>query len=494
VSIIRHTRIKTRTYTDNTSRSIPLTTMIVEYNDKVQILIPLYEYQLKKHMMSKSWHNKLLQAVNLLLDYMEVNQDCYSSPEEFFASFAEALYCGTINEDGYDKSGLYWIPKKTDTANRLLNQLSEFSDWLCNNYGSIQLNPWRDANSYEQKLNWIAQINKSQRSFLGHLDSTLNMSETARKVRNLIMRRNPVSARGGTKAFPEDQINMLLWEGFNKTNKKNNLSLLDSYNWRDIAITILMHGGGLRHSEVLHLWVQDVMDDPYDPNLALVRIYHPSEGAPPKDFIDPLNGKPLNNREAYLRLKYGLQSRNQYISNNSRFAGWKDPKLDNEREYYMHVYWFPQEWGYIFRKVWKMYLLKRMHERIEEKHPFAFVSFYHKNKGEMLSMSASRESHAKAVEKIGLTVSKTSGTTEHGHRHAYGQRLSVSGIDRRIIQAAMHHKSAESQNVYTEPTIINVTNSLNKATQALENGTKLPMEDDIDAFFNQEKKIKKRFI
>lgn len=122
--------------------------MIVEYNDKVQILSPLYEYQLKKHMMSKSWHDKLLQAVNLLLDYMEVNQDCYSSPEEFFASFAEALYCGTINEDGYDKSRLYWIPKKTDTANRLLNQLSEFSDWLCNNYGSIQLNPWRDANSY----------------------------------------------------------------------------------------------------------------------------------------------------------------------------------------------------------------------------------------------------------------------------------------------------------------------------------------------------------
>ena len=45
-----------------------------------------------------------------------------------------------------------------------------------------------------------------------------------------------------------------------------------------------------------------------------------------------------------------------------------------------------------------------------------------KYKGDMYSIQSFRESHAKAVEKIGLTVGKMYGTTEHGHRHAYGQR------------------------------------------------------------------------
>lgn len=73
-------------------------------------------------------------------------------------------------------------------------------------------------------------------------------------------------------------------------------------------------------------------------------------------------------------------------------------------------------------QVWKMYMAQRIHEKISDTHPFLFVSFKDKYKGDMYSMQAFRESHAKAVEKIGLTVGKMHGTTEHGHRHAYGQR------------------------------------------------------------------------
>ncbi len=65
------------------------------------------------------------------------------------------------------------------------------------------------------------------------------------------------------------------------TNKKNDLSFLESYYWCDIAITILVHGGGIRHSEAYHIWVHDVMPDPYDPELALVRVYHPIDGVAP---------------------------------------------------------------------------------------------------------------------------------------------------------------------------------------------------------------------
>ena len=40
-----------------------------------------------------------------------------------------------------------------------------------------------------------------------------------------------------------------------------------------------------------------------------------------------------------------------------------------------------------------------------------------------MPLRTQRESHEKAVEKIGLTVGKHYGTTPHGHRHAYGRRL-----------------------------------------------------------------------
>ena len=63
------------------------------------------------------------------------------------------------------------------------------------------------------------------------------------------------------------------------------------------------------------------------------------------------------------------------------------------------------------------------------------------------------EAHNKACESIGLEISKFNGTTNHGHRHSYGQRMKNAGIDKKVRQVAMHHKSEESQNVYTEPTV-----------------------------------------
>lgn len=490
---MKHVKVLTKTFRENTGRSIDLYSILIEQNGETSLLYPLYEYQLKNHLMSRSWHNKLIQAVELMLDYIDANQHCFSSPKDFFESFAESLYSGTINEDGYDSSGLYWLPKKNKTASNLLCALNQLSDWLVVNYNSKPLNPWREATSYEERLNWMAINNKSNKSFLGHLDSYLNMSDTAKKARNVIQRKSPSGYQGEIKAFPEDKIHELLWEGFKITNKKNDLSFLESYNWRDIAITILMHGGGLRHSEVYHIWVHDVMPDPYDPQLALVRVYHPIDGAAPKDFKNPVNGRYITNREAYLGIKYQLLPRNKY-ADKRRYAGWKDPKMTDVQQNYMQVHWFPRQWGYLFMQVWKMYMAQRIRENIPDTHPYLFVSFKGNYKGEMYSMQSFRESHAKAVEKIGLTVGKLHGTTEHGHRHAYGQRGSRAKLDREIMQAGLHHKSEESQNVYTEPTIDKVTKELTIASEALDNGIQLPVQMEMDVWLNQERKLQKKWI
>ena len=87
-----------------------------------------------------------------------------------------------------------------------------------------------------------------------------------------------------------------------------------------------------------------------------------------------------------------------------------------------------------------------------------------------------------------MIVGKNYGTTPHGHRHAYGQRLKNANIDARTIQVAMHHKSVVSHKVYTEPTIADVTASLNNSTASLDNGFVLPMQTEIDSWMNEETK------
>lgn len=110
-----------------------------------------------------------------------------------------------------------------------------------------------------------------------------------------------------------------------------------------------------------------------------------------------------------------------------------------------------------------------------------------------MPLRTQRESHEKAVEKIDLLFGKKYGTTPHGHRHAYGQRLKKANISNRNIQITMHHKSMMSQEVYTEPTVAEVTASLNNATASLDNGCVLPMQSEIDAWMNEETKQQNRY-
>ena len=84
-----------------------------------------------------------------------------------------------------------------------------------------------------------------------------------------------------------------------------------------------------------------------------------------------------------------------------------------------------------------------------EKHPFAFTN----STGAPETIKNFQRLHKRAVEKIGLTVKKELGTTEHGHRHAYGFRARKAGLDQVAIQKAMHHKSPLSCLVYIKPTL-----------------------------------------
>ena len=86
-----------------------------------------------------------------------------------------------------------------------------------------------------------------------------------------------------------------------------------------------------------------------------------------------------------------------------------------------------------------------------------------------------------AAQRIGLVVAKMEGTTEHGHRHAYGQRVKATK-DPLIIKAALHHRSLESQLVYTESHIAEVTQKLADAALILDSGQSTHSSFDITSY------------
>ncbi len=492
---MNHVRVTAKVITDNTGIKVTIPVILIEQDGRLDALAPLVDYLIaNSHAKSVSWMTKLCQVVGMLLDYTATNHAHFDKPRGLFETFAQRVYAGTIGEDGKDPSGLYWLPIRTKTAKQLLNALSEFSDWMHAEYGATPLNPWREATGYEQRLNWAAFINKTHRSFLGHLDSFLEASEAAKQARNTRQRRTPTGDPGETKAFPDDRFRDLLLEGFTVPGRQDSCDIVERYDWRGICITILMHWGGLRVSEPFHLWVGDVMNNPHKPDEAIVRVYHPIDGAAPKDVRGP-DGRFFADREAYLQARHpGYRPRHKETGN--RKAGWKNPKLDDSTQNFMHVHWLPAGiGGRLFLQAWKLYMYQRARARIDAKrHPFLFVSFRGAQHGEPYTIDAYRDAHKRAVRRIGLVPAKLNGTTEHGHRHAYGQRNRRGKTGDIVTQKGLHHKSIESQEVYKGSSISEVTSILEAATDALAAGQPLPMVTDLDAIILTERKEQKRHL
>lgn len=436
-----HTVVYYKVVRDNTGIHEEIPVILTEFGP----LQPLIHYILKhRHVLSESNTNKLVQAVGLLIGYMEANHAAFDNPKELFNTFVQRLYSGTVGIDGNDPSGLYWDARTPAVVRVLVNHLSRFSDWMVQEYSTQQLNPWRQATRTEEQLAWAAWQHQRNRAFLGHTMSVDAAALNISRARTTLLKKTPVIDHEPVKYFPTDRMADLLFRGFIVPGKQKSPRIEERLNLRDILITMLMHYGGLRMSEPFHLFVHDVIPDDTDPGSALVKIYHPSLGQAPGDLRDA-KGKPVPcNRATYLRDKYGLLPRTDYKSSHTLHAGWKGNALDS-KQYFMHVHWAPCWAGELFWKLWVFYMAQR--DQLNPDHPYAFVT----REGKAYSIDAFEDAHAKAVKRIGLEPAKALGTTPHGHRHAYGQRLSDLKLDAIFLQRALHHKSLESQAVYTEP-------------------------------------------
>ena len=434
---------------DNTGIKSQLPVLLTEQGELSSVTD--YVLKLEADGVSASVIKGFLQAVSLLLAYMEANKDLFSDPKMLFQTFAKRLYSGTIGEDGLDPSGLYWVPSSTSNVNKHIYRLTAFTDWLAIKQRSEPMNPLRDATPHEQRLNYAAWFRKNQNDFLGHIEDK-SINKTIRKARTLKGRTPLAKTEDDAIAFPEKHWETFFKEGVGAA-KDSRVAL------RDKLVLLLMHGGGLRESEALTLWVTDVFEDPYNPDNAIVRIYNEIDGKAPNDWRSRSG---IQTREAYLKEEFSRIPRIRMMG--TRRIGWKN-KLPDNKDNYIQVQWFPTDYGKVFMLLWKNY--QKYRASVECYHPYAFISFHHSAFGEPYTINAFHSSYAAGLKRIGLEPSKAQGLDPHGHRHNYGRRLERSGLNPLVIRRCMHHKSLESQTVYTGKSQQEISDELTQATLQL---------------------------
>ncbi len=390
----------------------------------------------REHALGISSQRVYARAIGLLIDFRVAVRDNYAAMDQralFFRGFADALVRGTI-VDGDDATSLVWLPRSRKNSARIVAQITKFSDWVATKYETKPLNGTREATVGEWVAFWQAWRTVKSRSLHGHLKSAERDHARANVARSVKIRgKLPVTFEETVYAFPETNFADLIQNGFRRR------SHLAWTTLRDILIALLLHEGGLRLSEVLHLWVGDVYEHPESPSAAVVRVFHPSEGL--REYRDPGAGTTRRVTSAqYLRLAYGRVPLTDLPG--GKAVGWKEPMLSDADEKYLHVFWRSEDAARLFMALYLRYIQLRP---LVRHHPYLFVT----TEREPMTVKAYEKVHASAVRRIGLVARKSAGTTPHGHRHAFGKWLDAAGAPRKVIKVAMHHKSPFSQDAYT---------------------------------------------
>lgn len=286
-----------------------------------------------------------------------------------------------------------------------------------------------------------------------------------KKVRKVRGKQDVLKVDGDAISFPENLFKSFFIDGVGSA-RDVRVAV------RDQLILLLMHGAGVRESDALHLWVDDVFHDPENINSVIVRLYHPEDGKAPNNWR---GRKRQTTRAVYLAEKYHLKPRNK-LTGTARI-GWKTRVVDDS-DNFIHLHWFPAYYGELFAKLWRKYLLFLL--PLERTHPYAFVSFSKHHLGQSLTLNAFNQSYKAAMTRIQQAVSKPTGRSPHAHRHAYGRRLSNAKVDPLLIKKALHHASLLSQSVYTQPGIRDVTEACEEAMTRLDRQEHTIFRQDVE--------------
>jgi hypothetical protein len=208
--------------------------------------------------------------------------------------------------------GLFWKPRSLSSANTILFHITNYTDFLSiqDEYDNERANPFRAATNWEERMNWCAYYHKQASVFLNHLSSYSEAKKMATKRRLIYTPIQLTISNDKAERFPEDRIDNLIDRGFVYRGKCD---------YRSQAMTMLLNYGGLRKSELFHIFTSDITIHPVHDGEALVRVYHPVYGRSPDQNF--------KNRSEFLLSETSYKSRNTYRLTERLYSGWKNPLM-----------------------------------------------------------------------------------------------------------------------------------------------------------------------
>lgn len=355
------------------------------------------------------------------LDY--IGQDDFAN-----ATLNQALkaYFGARKE-GYPKFG--WRP--VSSAADDVEAISEFGDFCAQVFDVPPINPIvqpQFSNVSRARLaTWAKRL--SQRGDWDMLVHALNGDEAVKSLfgGRAYQPERPKRQKSRGKSFPAAYVR----------------GMFDACkNPRDELAFLLLFYGGLRESELMHIFVSDISLLP--DGTARVVLAEPELA--PMEWRDAAGRLTRGTRTDFLKEQFGISPRTCLPKNSNQFAGWKGMLFQENNQ--TEVIWAVPEAG---RRFWELHqkYMREVRLGVTAAHPYYFVEIGGPGFGTPWSLSAFDAQFTRCVEAVGLRRSRYEGVNPHGARHFMGYFLAtVLKVDLLTAQEALRHVRVSSTRVY----------------------------------------------
>lgn len=426
---------------------------------------PLEDFSHAHSLSHDATRRKAVRGFGLLFDYTAQSQERYlrrfgpewlSNWRLVLQDFCNGLRHGTMLDNLTDPSGLFWPPITSDNVRTGYGTwLDRFFDWM---FDMDRVDELAGVLPFfaEVKHGVFGHAAHSQRPnryrFLAHLNPKSRSDSERSALGAGIFRKHSEPTNTGPDltavpispvySFPKEHVVPLIEHGFVRQAYRNDaLEQVDHTGRLDALIAL----GGLRGSERLHMWVND---------LQVVNGKVKGFLRHPESFVESCG----RSREQVLMERYnGMRPRTKAFGRGH--VGFKKPRLNPQQWApirwlemdYFHEYFAEQLRFYV--GVYRKAVMERRRKAGLGDHPFLLVSSRHSPEqnqfvGDPLSSSAAAGRWKRAVEGMGLEHRKEQGTTRHGTRHLFGGTLESLGTPIQDIATDMHHRSILSTLVY----------------------------------------------
>jgi hypothetical protein len=329
---------------------------------------------------------------------------------------------------------LCWKPvQDIATARYALRTVNEFTDWVAMRKNLPNPNPPQD-----RRLTWIQRSAEFSRrlktDLLAHLFSSTRQGMGTRQGRSVEPETRTL--RRGTPYIcrPTDVFEL-----------KNFVKLVEEEtNPRNLALWLLLGGGGPRTSEALHLFSTDVRVDE-DTSEARVCLGDPQRGI----MNVKVGGIDVRmTRKQFLQEQYGLVPRDLLNPHGRQYLGWKGMLIQERETKSSEITWLG-DYGKLMwlasRAYWRLVL--QSFQRLP--HPWFFINLQ-RNAGAFLTEGNAKQVFGNACRRHGFPPPHNL----HSLRHMYMDILvNVLHIPLHNAQILIRHRCRESTELYARSSL-----------------------------------------